>query len=252
MTSCSRILLLSFGILLITVSVRSAAPVHHWSQRFGGTQDDQGLAVAADASDNVIVTGVFSGSADFGGDHLVSAGFSDIFVSKYDASGVHQWSQRFGDKISDLGEAIAADASGNVIVTGRFWNTVDFGGGDLTSAGDFDVFVAKYDGSVVTGIAAEDRNLPPNASLSRNFPNPFNPRTTIEYTVNAKAMVSIEIFDASEALVRRLDEGEREAGTYRAEWDGHNSSGRLVASGMYFYRLAGVRGTGARKMVLLK
>ena len=145
--SIARAFFLSLCILLFSVSVRAADPVHEWSQRFGDTSPDVGMEVAVGGSGNVIVTGTFSNTADFGGGPLVSAGGYDIFVAKYDASGTHQWSQRFGGTSWDQGYGVAADASGNVIVTGYFYNTVDFGGGDLVSAGVRDIFVAKFNAS---------------------------------------------------------------------------------------------------------
>ena len=90
------------------------------------------------------------------------------------------------------------------------------------------------------------------ARLYQNIPNPFNPQTTIEYMVSVRATISIEIFDASGARVRVLDQGAREAGSYRAEWDGRDAANRPVGSGVYFYRLSGVTGAETRKMVLLK
>jgi hypothetical protein len=93
---------------------------------------------------------------------------------------------------------------------------------------------------------------PLQVSLAQNFPNPFNPRTAIAYTVNVKTPVSIAIYSASGSLVARLDQGERNPGTHSAEWDGRDMTGRPVASGVYFYRLEGVRGAPTRKMVLLK
>jgi fibronectin type 3 domain-containing protein len=120
---------------------------------------------------------------------------------------------------------------------------------------------ATYDYELVIRTAGGDEFRSPVAnvtvgrlavSLSQNFPNPFNPQTTIEYTVSSQTTVSIEIFDASGALVARLDEGQREPGTYRAEWAGRDAAGRPVSSGIYFYRLAGVRGVDTHKMVLLK
>ncbi len=93
-----------------------ASGAHEWSQRFGGANSDESAAIAVDASGNVIVAGFFVGTADFGGGNLVSAGDYDVFVAKYDASGAHQWSQRFGGTSSDFGWAIAVDASGNEII----------------------------------------------------------------------------------------------------------------------------------------
>ncbi|MCH7666561.1 MAG: hypothetical protein IH936_11615, partial [Acidobacteria bacterium] len=87
---------------------------HLWSRRFGDTGLDVGYAIAIDGDGNVIVTGSFERTVNFGGGPRTSAGSSDIFVAKYDAGGNHLWSQRFGDTGPDVGHAIAIDGSGNV------------------------------------------------------------------------------------------------------------------------------------------
>ena len=133
----------------IFVAKFDANGVHQWSRRLGDTQADEGMAIAMDESGNVVVTGNFQGTVDFGGGPLTSAGFQDIFVAKYDANGVHQWSRRFGGLGGEIGNAIALDRFGNVVVTGGFADVVDFGGGPLTSAGAYDIFLAKYNSSGV-------------------------------------------------------------------------------------------------------
>ncbi len=90
------------------------------------------------------------------------------------------------------------------------------------------------------------------ATLGQNFPNPFNPSTTIAYTLPSRARAVLSIHDSQGALVVRLDQGVREAGTYRIEWDGRDASGGIVGSGVYFYRLEGIDGVAPKKMVLLK
>src|SRR3990170_6282915 len=70
---------------------------HLWSKRFGSTIDDYGYAVAVDGNGDVLLTGSFQGTVNFGGGNLTSAGLEDIFVAKYSgADGAHLWSKRFG------------------------------------------------------------------------------------------------------------------------------------------------------------
>jgi hypothetical protein len=122
----------------------SQSGAHLWSKRFGGSGPDVGYGVATDRAGNVIVAGYFNGTADFGGDSLTSAGANEIFIARYSPAGAHLWSKRFGGTGSDMAYTVAVDAAGNIVVGGLFWATVDFGGGPLTSAGSYDVFVAKY------------------------------------------------------------------------------------------------------------
>ena len=139
--------LVSSGGQDIFVAKYSATGVHLWSQRFGSTADDYGYSVAVDSSGNIVVTGSFIGTVGFGGGSLTSdgSGFSDIFIAKYSPTGSHLWSKRFGDTGNDRSADITVDSSGNIVVTGAFVGTVDFGGGALTSAsGTNDIFVAKY------------------------------------------------------------------------------------------------------------
>jgi hypothetical protein len=86
-----------------------------------------------------------------------------------------------------------------------------------------------------------------------NFPNPFNPRTTIRYTVPSRGEVTIAIYDARGARVAVLAERvAREAGAYRVEWDGRSDNGLAASSGVYFVRIVHGDATQNRKMVLLK
>jgi hypothetical protein len=91
------------------------------------------------------VTGFFGGTVDFGGGPLASAGESDIFLAKFDGTGNHLWSQRFGAEGYDVGRALAVNALGDVFATGSFWAAVNFGGSPITSAGNDDIFLAKFD-----------------------------------------------------------------------------------------------------------
>ena len=98
---------------------------------------------------------------------------------------------------------------------------------------------------------------PQETVLAQNFPNPFNPETWIPYELSEGTEVSIQIYDVSGRLVRRLDLGWQPVGSYMtsssaAYWDGRNAVGERVASGIYFYTLQTSDFAATRRMVILK
>lgn len=116
-----------------------------WAKHFGGTNNDECLAVAADANGNTYAAGYFSGATDFGGTNLTSLGGEDGFVAKFNPAQNLVWLHQLGGTNHDRANALALDSAGNVIVAGQFSATIDFGGTNLTSFGSNDVFLAKFD-----------------------------------------------------------------------------------------------------------
>ena len=117
-----------------------------WAKSFGNGADQNGYAVAVDATGNVFITGRAVGAVDFGGGAPgVSAGAGDnIFVAKFDNDGTHLWSREIGDDTLQIGRSVATTPQGDVVVAGALEGTVDFGAGiTLKSSGGSDVFVAK-------------------------------------------------------------------------------------------------------------
>lgn len=114
-----------------------------WGHSFGDAGYQLGEQVAADADRNVVLIGSFEGSVDFGGGARTSAGLKDVFVAKYRPDGGHLWSKRFGSAENQLGNGVAVDPDGGVLLTGSFDGAIDFGGGLMLSSGQNDVFIAK-------------------------------------------------------------------------------------------------------------
>jgi hypothetical protein len=129
-----------------------------WAKSIGGACVENAVDIAIDSNDNIYTTGRFSSAnADFDpsvGTFLLtstSTWIDDIFVSKLDSNGNFLWAKSMGGANYDSGSRIVVDSSGNVYTTGAFSGTADFDPGvgtfNLTSAGDFDVFISKLDSS---------------------------------------------------------------------------------------------------------
>jgi hypothetical protein len=86
-----------------------------------------------------------------------------------------------------------------------------------------------------------------------NYPNPFNPSTTVSYTVPARGPVTVAVYDARGARIATLIRNEdRPAGAYTVEWDGRTDAGATASSGVYFVRIDQNGTTRAKKITLLK
>jgi len=96
-----------------------------------------------------------------------------------------------------------------------------------------------------------DLNIP-EFTLHQNFPNPFNPSTTIQYFIPVASSVKISIYDVLGHAVRNLVDKQQNAGSYKISWNGLDDEGHTVNSGMYFYKLSVDNFSQTRKMLFLK
>jgi beta-propeller repeat-containing protein len=115
-----------------------------WATNAGGADIDLGYAVALDVAGNSYVSGVFSGSASFGGITLNNQGGTH-FLAKYSSTGDALWAQIVNGGTDDGSGMLAVDAVGNSFLTGWFSDTATFGNTNLSSMGLDDVFAAKFD-----------------------------------------------------------------------------------------------------------
>jgi len=105
----------------------------------------------------------------------------------------------------------------------------------------------------VAADADDDRELLPDLfELRQNYPNPFNPATTISFTLTRYQQVSLQIYDILGRLVACPLSGQLVAGEHRLVWNGNDSDGNSLPSGVYFYRLISEEGTAVRKMLMVK
>ena len=119
--------------------------------------------------------------------------------------------------------------------------------------GDGGASVLLNQGVPATAIAAETTPMPAAFALGANYPNPFNPATTIPVSVAAGAgEVDLTIYNVLGQPVRRVWNGSLAAGEHRLAWDGRDAAGQPVAAGVYWYRLQADDQTSTRKMVKIE
>ena len=152
------------------------------------------------------------------------------------------WTKTYGGNQTDAGNSIQQINDIGYIITGI---TSSFG------VGQGDVWLIKVAPDTLTSMK-ELYNSPNHFSLYQNYHNPFNPTTTIEYTVPAISNVEIKIIDLLGREVRTLATGKHNAGNHQVTWNGLDNTGSPVASGVYFCRMEAEQYRATAKMVLLK
>ena len=119
---------------------------HLWSFSYGSNYgNDEGHGVAVDGSGYVVFAGEFGNTMNYDGNNMTSSGEADIFIAKHDTFGNVDWSAHHGGVGFDSLEDVAVDKNvGDIYITGFFELTTDLGGGALVSAGETDIFLARY------------------------------------------------------------------------------------------------------------
>ncbi|MBN1482375.1 T9SS type A sorting domain-containing protein [candidate division KSB1 bacterium] len=102
------------------------------------------------------------------------------------------------------------------------------------------------------GVEANPTVTPADFKLAQNFPNPFNPSTTIEFSLPTATTAKLSVYNMLGQKVVTLADRSYQPGTYTGTWDGLDSSGRIVESGVYLYKLEAENFSLIKKMLLIK
>jgi FlgD Ig-like domain len=225
--------------------------VWEWTASAGGTGTDYGNSLIADSDSNVWVTGIFSDSAVFGGNQLTSFGDTDIFVSVLSADGQWILAEQAGGTDDDNGYGVAINEFDEVFVTGYFEDTAFFGETSATSNGNSDIFVTALNQQTFL----HDNEIPNSDILLSNYPNPFNPSTTISFSLSTELSENAElaIYNTKGQKVKTLPiNSSTDLPINSINWDGIDDSGKPVSSGIYVYKLSSEKKSLQKKMLLLK
>ncbi len=164
-------------------------------------------------------------------------------------TGIQVGISKFTDFQENFSQTTYMSTIDNLPVGALMWN--DAQNSSFDSKTDFQAVMQHYQS--VTAVEKSPVGGPTNFTLSQNYPNPFNPSTEIRFTLAKSTPVTLVIYNSLGQRVRTLVDKQMSAGSYRVTWDGRDSRGITVTSGIYFYRMnAGSNYSAAKKMILLK
>ena len=132
---------------------------------------------------------------------------------------------------------------------GKRWMLVSSEGREYELKGSGNILM---DGNVSQFTLRKVSSIPTEFTLSQNFPNPFNPTTSINYSVSENSDISISVYSLMGQKIINLIDSHVYAGTYTITWNGMNHTGVPVSSGMYIYALQSDSFTSVKKMILIK
>jgi hypothetical protein len=130
----------------IFIAKYNSSGIIQWVQTSGNSNEEIVNDMVLDGSGNLIISGYYSQSSSFGSHTITSIGNTDIFVAKYDPIGITwEWAKSFGGSLEDVASSIAKDSDNNFYLTGKFVGLASFDSFDVSSNGDYDLFVSKID-----------------------------------------------------------------------------------------------------------
>jgi hypothetical protein len=206
--------------------------VEEWSETFIGLGIGQLFDVIQTSDSGFLLTGY--------GDLTLSEGF-DLVLIHTDANGTTDWTKQISGPAGAAGLASTELSAGEYLVAGVVIPAAD----------------SPMDGWVVrlgSGAVAVDATpgTPAEFTLHANYPNPFNPSTTLRFDLSEAAPVRLLVYDVIGREVVRLVDGQWESGYHQVTWNGRTGSGREAPTGIYIARLVTTEYTRSIKMVLMK
>jgi hypothetical protein len=212
------------------------------------------VSVVVGVSDAVEVSG-YSLRVSYDASALELLGSEAVAASRFGDSGSVGLSTRPG-----VGEAVIADmlvsdavVSGSGDLVRLRFRVLDATVSSRVSITDVEVSDGLGRIDLLAGVEdASVRAIPAEYALGQNYPNPFNPDTQISYQLPESGEVWLVVYNLLGQEVRVLAQGHQDVGYYRVVWDGKDTSGRSVSSGVYLVRMASGDFTSVKKMLLLK
>lgn len=136
--------------------------------------------------------------------------------------------------------------------TVTFYAAGNAANGDNAATGDHIYTASTFTSADLTTSVSEYDPRPDRFELIGNYPNPFNPETTIRFQIPMTTNVTLKVYDMRGQLIKTLISGQLPGGSHNVKWDGTNERGIIVATGVYIYRIQAGNFTDVRKMLFIK
>jgi hypothetical protein len=204
----------------------------------GGAGNQRCQRIAADGAGGAIIAWVDETGVDF-----------DVYAQRIDGNGDFVWP---GDRVP---VCTAAGNQDNLAMAGVGTGAAIVAWKDERSGEPYvsDVYAMMLNDDTITGIIESGHVHPYGVEIQIiNYPNPFNPGTSIEYRIAKRCHVILRIYDITGREIKCLIDREESGGVRSIEWNGTDEGGAPVASGVYFARLDAGAGSTTVKMVLLR
>ena len=233
--------------LIVEVRDQHGAPLQDVQVTFTVTRGDGTLTIDNTTTD---ANGQAQSMLTLGpnpGNNIVLVSATGLVAETFNALGRPPIATLINDALTDF--SLFADAFGSSDL--RF----DLDANGTVDFADFFLFVDAYDESEreqLLALAQELIGLPEGGQLYQNAPNPFNSQTVLSYFLLTPGPMRLEVFTLTGQRVAVLSTGPQQAGRHRLAWDGRDSEGRPLASGVYLYRLVSAEGVLTRKLILLR
>jgi hypothetical protein len=206
-----------------------------WNQTYGGIDDDRAYSVQQTQDEGFIIAGATN---SFG------VGNDDCWLIKTDENGDEEWNQIYDFDSFDKARSVQQTTDGGYIIAGYGYCV-----GNI-----YDAWLIRL-GSEVS--IANNTVAEPLISNLSNYPNPFNPTTTISFNLSAEDAKDAEIliYNVRGQKIKTFvtfPSGSCRIGTREVVWNGTDENNKLVSSGIYFYKLKSGKCTDTKKMILMK
>ncbi len=224
-----------------------------YSSFFGGEGAESAVGLFCNNLDSIYIAGsttshIFPLSSN-AFQHSYAGGDHDCFVVRISINNqLNYYSTFIGGIYDDLGSDILANSSNRIILLGITSSSnfpITTTGYDTANNGQHDCFITQF--TIDSTYVQEASPLPNSILLVKNFPNPFNSTTVIEFSLPKASHVKIELFDLLGRQIQTLSDQHQPAGTHRMLLNGSQ-----LPSGQYFYRISTSDQTICRKLMLIK